>query len=57
VCTQPGGSLHVELSNGLYTDIVGEDLTGTFGLTEVNTPILGAVLSLDRSCRDSSSVA
>lgn len=38
-------SLHVALPNGLYADIVGQNLTDTFGLTEGNTRILGAVLS------------
>jgi outer membrane receptor protein involved in Fe transport len=38
-------SLHVELPGGLYADIVGQNLTDTFGLTEGNTRILGAVLA------------
>jgi outer membrane receptor protein involved in Fe transport len=38
-------SLHVELPNGLYADIVAQNLTDTIALTEGNTRVIGAVLS------------
>lgn len=37
--------LHAALPNGLYTDIVAQNLFDAFGLTEGNTRTLGAVLS------------
>jgi outer membrane receptor protein involved in Fe transport len=38
-------SLHIELPDGLYADVVGQNLFNTFGLTEGNTRVLGPVLS------------
>lgn len=37
--------LHAELPNGLYADIVAQNLFNAFGLTEGNTRVLGDVLS------------
>lgn len=37
--------LHAQLDNGLYADLVAQNLFNAFGLTEGNTRVLGAVLS------------
>lgn len=37
--------LHVDLDNGLYADLVAQNLFDAFGLTEGNTRVLGDVLS------------
>jgi outer membrane receptor protein involved in Fe transport len=37
--------LHAEWDNGLYADLVAQNLLDTFGLTEGNTRVLGDVLS------------
>lgn len=37
--------LHAELKNGLYADLVAQNLFNEFGLTEGNTRVLGDVLS------------
>jgi len=38
-------ALHAEWDNGLYADLVAQNLLDTFGLTEGNTRVLGDVLS------------
>jgi outer membrane receptor protein involved in Fe transport len=37
--------LHLKFSNGLYVDLIAQNLLNTFGLTEGNTRVLGDVLS------------
>lgn len=37
--------VHVQLDNGLYADLVAQNLFNAFGLTEGNTRVLGDVLS------------
>nr|WP_295106440.1 TonB-dependent receptor [uncultured Caulobacter sp.] len=37
--------VHVQLDNGLYADLVAQNLFNAFGLTEGNTRVLGAVLA------------
>lgn len=37
--------VHVQLDNGVYGDLVAQNLFNAFGLTEGNTRVLGAVLS------------
>ncbi len=37
--------VHLELDNGLYADLVAQNVFNAFGLTEGNTRVLGAVLS------------
>src|SRR3546814_4601003 len=37
--------LHFRLDNGVYINLIGQNLLDTFGLTEGNTRVLGAVLT------------
>lgn len=37
--------IHAELANGLYAEVVAQNVSDTFGLTEGNTRILGPVLA------------